>query len=83
MRVPVCVALMCAFLITGCSENSGSEWQDISGQGRGSDEMQADNLSCYKADMPADISKASQAQLQEAFSQIDVCMVVHGWKRSN
>ena len=83
MSATVCVALICAFLITGCSQNSDSEWEDISGQGRGLDEMQADNLTCYKADMPADVGKASQAQLQAAFSQIDVCMLQHGWKRSN
>ena len=81
ISVKVCVALMCAFLITGCSQNSASEWQDISGQARGPDEMQADNVACYKADMPADVGKASQAQLQEAFSRIDVCMLQHGWQR--
>ena len=76
------MALVCAFLITGCSQNSESEWQDISGQARGPDAIQADNLACYKQEMPADVGKASQAQLQEAFSRIDVCMLRHGWQRS-
>jgi hypothetical protein len=77
MKASVVVAVVAA-LLAACSPSQ--PWKDGTGQHRGFDEMRADNLACYKAEMPSRASNPSQDQLSAAFARIDTCMALRGWE---